>query len=602
MKGVAVNVFFALFLLVTLAMPSSGHAAQTPSQAPGHPETAQERQAPSGTAAPAPKQDAQALFEESLRQMLPLEERHIQQYRERSDQRDRALLPVSPTLNTRTVRVSLEPGRAPVRVFTTANIATSLVFHDATGQPWPITSVTNGFPSAFQVLRPELPEGNLLNILPTQGHATSTLVVTLEKRDVPLVVRLESDSVRSPERRADALVLFQMAHHGPRAAAPLIREIRDYDLDKIDQEAVALAAKRGQQIGYLRGSNAPIPSQSVNNYIATGYNVRQYGMPLRTNDNLLLTSDYGYRNISYGSKDHKGIDLYATKGTPVFATESNGIVVGKGFQAASGGKAGGGNYVYVAYPRSDNSFIVAGYLHLDKIDVNIGDRVTSETILGKSGTTGGVAAHLDFRVCTVTGTAADQLREKIDGGLAGYNFSPYSSGSFIDPKSYLAEIVVKGGYNFILTKQNGNSQDLLAEYKSSVKPDVILTPQQQQNAQQGAVLAQAAGSHNEQDFLSMLLAQNKEAMDGDIISSLVKKMLMGAVSMAMILDRAGGDVSQNTSDSVQQPEQETEEQKAATLIHRQRDSVNPAHARDLAQLNFDANYPEHQQSQGQRLA
>ena len=91
-------------------------------------------------------------------------------------------------------------------------------------------------------------------------------------------------------------------------------------------------------------------------------------------------------------------------------------------------------------------------------------------------------------------------------------------------------------------------------------------------------------------------------MDGDIISSLVKKMLMGAVSMAMILDRAGGDVSQNTSDSVQQPEQETEEQKAATLIHRQRDSVNPAHARDLAQLNFDANYPEHQQSQGQRLA
>ena len=387
-----------------------------------------------------------------------------------------------------------------------------------------------------------------------------------------------------------------------RYANTLIREIRDYDLDKIDQEAVALAAKRGQQIGYLRGSNAPIPSQSVNNYIATGYNVRQYGMPLRTNDNLLLTSDYGYRNISYGSKDHKGIDLYATKGTPVFATESNGIVVGKGFQAASGGKAGGGNYVYVAYPRPDNSFIVAGYLHLDKIDVNIGDRVTSETILGKSGTTGGVAAHLDFRVCTVTGTAADQLREKIDGGLAGYNFSPYSSGSFIDPKSYLAEIVVKGGYNFILTKQNGNSQDLLAEYKSSVKPDVILTPQQQQNAQQGAVLAQAAGSHNEQDFLSMLLAQNKEAMDGDIISSLVKKMLMGAVSMAMILDRAGGDVSQNTSDSVQQPEQETEEQKAATLIHRQRDSVNPAHARDLAQLNFDANYPEHQQSQGQRLA
>ena len=133
-----------------------------------------------GTPNPAPdekaKKDAQALFEESLRQMMPLDESQIQEYRSRSDERDRALLPVSPTLNTRTVRVTLEPGRSPVAVFTTANIATSLVFHDSTGQPWPITSVTNGGPSFFQVLRPELPEGNLLNVMPIQGYATSTLV------------------------------------------------------------------------------------------------------------------------------------------------------------------------------------------------------------------------------------------------------------------------------------------------------------------------------------------------------------------------------------------------------------------------------------------
>ena len=105
--------------------------------------------------------DAQALFEESLRQMMPLDQGQIQEYRSRSDERDRALLPVSPTLNTRTVRVTLELGRSPVPVFTTANIATSLVFHDSTGQPWPVTSVTNGGPSFFQVLRPELPDAPL---------------------------------------------------------------------------------------------------------------------------------------------------------------------------------------------------------------------------------------------------------------------------------------------------------------------------------------------------------------------------------------------------------------------------------------------------------
>jgi intracellular multiplication protein IcmK len=175
----------------------------------------------------AKKPDTRALFEESLRQIMPLDDGQIQEYRERSDQRERALLPVSPSLSSRTVRVSLEPGASPVKVLTTANIATSLVFHDSTGQPWPITSVTNGGPSFFQVLRPELPDGNLLNVMPVQGYGTSTIVVTLEKKDIPLVVRLESDSVRSPERKADALVLFQLAHHGPKAAIPIIEDIKE---------------------------------------------------------------------------------------------------------------------------------------------------------------------------------------------------------------------------------------------------------------------------------------------------------------------------------------------------------------------------------------
>lgn len=201
-------------------------------------------------------QEAQALFEESLRQMMPLDEGQIQRYRERSDQRERALLPVSPALGSRTVRVSLEPGRAPVKVFTTANIATSLVFHDSTGQPWPITSVTNGGPSFFQVLRPELPDGNLLNILPTQAYGTSTIVVTLEKQDVPLIVRLESDSVRSPARKADALVLFQLAHRGPKASIPVIEDIKETAdstmlafLDRVPPEGAIRVGMKQQQEG-----------------------------------------------------------------------------------------------------------------------------------------------------------------------------------------------------------------------------------------------------------------------------------------------------------------------------------------------------------------
>lgn len=178
-------------------------------------------------AAEAGQDDAQKLFQESLRQMLPLGGEQIEEYRSRSDEKEKALQPAPPTLRSRTVRVSLEPGQSAVSVRTTANIATSLVFHDSTGQPWPVTSVTNGGPQAFQVLRPELPEGNLLNVMPLQAYASANLVVTLAKFDIPLVISLKSDSVRSTERTADSMVLFQLAHQGPNAQAPLTKDIKE---------------------------------------------------------------------------------------------------------------------------------------------------------------------------------------------------------------------------------------------------------------------------------------------------------------------------------------------------------------------------------------
>ena len=51
--------------------------------------------------------------------------------------------------------------------------------------------------------------------------------MTLQQRDIPLVIRLESDSVRSPERAADSLVLFKLSHHGPKAAIPIIEDIKE---------------------------------------------------------------------------------------------------------------------------------------------------------------------------------------------------------------------------------------------------------------------------------------------------------------------------------------------------------------------------------------
>ena len=264
---------------IVLGQPDAQRPAPTAAPAPAAaaPAAPPAQTAPAATASVPPegkKPDAQTLFQESLRQMMPLDDSQIQEYRERSDQRERALLPVSPSLASRTARVSLEPGSAPVRVFTTANIATSLLIHDSTGQPWPITSVTNGGPSFFQVLRPELPDGNLLNITPTQAYGTTTLVVTLEKQDIPLVIRLESDSVRGPERKADALVLFQISQHGPKAKPPVIQDIKE----TVNSSMLAFL-DHVPPAGAVRVRMEPTPDKvqvwklGVNHYIRTSHSM-----------------------------------------------------------------------------------------------------------------------------------------------------------------------------------------------------------------------------------------------------------------------------------------------------------------------------------------
>ena len=149
----------------------------------------------------------------------------------------------------------------------------------------------------------------------------------------------------------------------------LIREIRDYGLDKIDQEAVALAQQRGQQIGYMRGSNAPLPSQSAKSAVAAS-TAGNYCFPVAGN-NLIMSDGFGKSPTSYRHHDHNGIDLRA-RFENVFATEDNGIVVATGYQKS------GGNFVTVEYDRADGAKYRISYCHLDDIAVKKGDTETLE--------------------------------------------------------------------------------------------------------------------------------------------------------------------------------------------------------------------------------
>jgi murein DD-endopeptidase MepM/ murein hydrolase activator NlpD len=101
-------------------------------------------------------------------------------------------------------------------------------------------------------------------------------------------------------------------------------------------------------------------------------------------------------------KAHKGTDYAAPRGTPIMTTAS-GIVEQTGYTA------GNGNFVKVKHDRTYST----QYLHMSKILVRRGQRVTQGSIIGKVGSTGLASGpHVCYRFWK-NGVQVDALRLKL---------------------------------------------------------------------------------------------------------------------------------------------------------------------------------------------
>lgn len=101
-------------------------------------------------------------------------------------------------------------------------------------------------------------------------------------------------------------------------------------------------------------------------------------------------------------KAHKGTDYAAPQGTPIMTTAS-GVVEKMGYTA------GNGNYVKVKH----NATYSTQYLHMSKILVRRGQRVTQGDIIGKVGSTGlATGPHVCYRFWK-NGVQQDALRLKL---------------------------------------------------------------------------------------------------------------------------------------------------------------------------------------------
>ncbi len=122
---------------------------------------------------------------------------------------------------------------------------------------------------------------------------------------------------------------------------------------------------------------------------------------------------FGYRISSKFSKNrfhpvqktfkaHKGTDYAASSGTPIVTTAS-GVVERTGYTA------GNGNYVKVKH----SSMYATQYLHMSKILVRNGQRVSQGEVIGKVGSTGlATGPHVCYRFWK-NGVQVDPLAQKL---------------------------------------------------------------------------------------------------------------------------------------------------------------------------------------------
>ena len=110
--------------------------------------------------------------------------------------------------------------------------------------------------------------------------------------------------------------------------------------------------------------------------------------PLGKNKNIIITSDFGFREYQGGKYFHTGIDIGIPNGTPIYAT-GDGTVT-RVTQDKTSGK-----YVEIQHGGGMNS----QYLHLTTQNVRVGDTIHAGDLVGTSGCTGNCyGPHLHYQI------------------------------------------------------------------------------------------------------------------------------------------------------------------------------------------------------------
>lgn len=266
-------------------------------------QTASEASPPIGSPIPNVSPEDEA-FQDALKGIAPLTPEQIEEMRRRLDRIDHAqgkpLTAVTPV--TRSVGISMKSGEKPATIKVSPGWISTLTFSDITGQPWPVLSVTNGNPDAYDI-KSSGPENatNIITISAKQAYVWSNIAVTLVGAKVPILMTLDP-STGQVDYRVDA----QLDERGPNAS---------YDVISSDSLP---ATGDSVMLSFLDG----VPPESARK-IKTGHRDVQ---AWRYDDMMYVRTSRSLLSPAYVAKQSNasGVNVYVLKEAPVLLVSDNG--------------------------------------------------------------------------------------------------------------------------------------------------------------------------------------------------------------------------------------------------------------------------------------
>ena len=114
----------------------------------------------------------------------------------------------------------------------------------------------------------------------------------------------------------------------------------------------------------------------------------------------IITFPYGVKYKATG-KRHKGVDYSCPTGTSVNSAVSGKVVFAGWHKVGRGWGRSYGQHIIIDNDRfkDGSAGLWAGYCHLSKINVKVGDRVMPGDLIGEVGSTGNsTGSHLHFEI------------------------------------------------------------------------------------------------------------------------------------------------------------------------------------------------------------